>query len=172
MRRVIAGLGDAVLWLTAVTGIAAVALSAVLWFSGARPIVVTSGSMEPTYHVQSVVIVHPVAANRVERGDVVALSLPSGQRVLHRVVHLERTAGGVQVTTKGDANRTPDPDPAVIAGTAWRAGASVPIVGELVAAMRTPLAGFALALLCLGPIAAGRNRRASAPSAPPGPAVA
>lgn len=172
MRRVVARLGDGLLWVTAAAGLTAIAASAVLWFSGARPVVVTSGSMEPTYPVRSVVIVRPVDPHRVHGGDVLAMNLPNGRRVLHRVVDVERTGDGITVTTKGDANRAPDAEPVTVAGTAWRAGASVPLVGAIVSAMRSPLAGFGLALLCLGPIAMSRQRHQTSGATAHGPAVA
>jgi hypothetical protein len=47
---------------------------------------------------------------------------------------------------------------------AWRAGASIPVVGGIAALLRTPAAGFLLAIALLGPLALGRSRRAAVPA--------
>lgn len=162
MRR-FARIADALLWVSAAIGLAAMAATAVMWLTAARPLVVSSGSMDPAYPVRSVTLVHRIRASEIRAGDVLALTLPTGQRVMHRVVERDVVGGQVRIRTKGDANRTPDPEPVMIpdTGTVWRAGASVPALGALVAALHTPLAGFVLALALLGPIALGRGRRPS-----------
>lgn len=152
MRRAIATAADIGLWVTAIVGAAALVATLLLAAAGARPVVVRSGSMEPTYPVRSVAVVRPVEVADVAVGDVLAVETPAGTRVLHRVTERTITPNGVLVTLKGDANKTADPTPVLIT-EAYRAGAKVPHVGALAPVLRSPLAGFAVALALLGPLA-------------------
>ena len=152
---------DLLLWVTAVIGVIAVVISIAAWFTGSRLIVVESGSMEPTHPVGSAVIAHRVDPLELAAGDVVALSLAGGQRVLHRVVDVRRTDKGVVLHTKGDANPSVDTEPFTLStnASAWRGGAVAPHVGRVANVLRTPVAGFALAVVLLGPLALGGRRR-------------
>lgn len=73
---------------------------------GIRPMVVCSGSMEPSYPVGSLIYVRGCDANEVEAGDVITFRLSGGTVVTHRVV--EKPEGLQYFRTKGDANQTPD----------------------------------------------------------------
>ena len=170
MRTALGRLGNALLWVTATLGATALVATAALALTRTRPVVVQSGSMVPTYGVRSVVLVHRVDPTDIRAGDVVALTLPGGQHVLHRIVDVDRSANGVIVRTKGDANREPDTEPVLLPAhaAAWRAGASLPAIGGVVVLLRTPLAGFLLALALLAPLALGRSRRPA--STAPAPA--
>lgn len=152
MRRAIAAVADIALWLTAIVGAAALVATLFLFATGARPVVVQSGSMEPTYPTRSVAVVRPVAVADVAVGDVLAVETPAGTRVLHRVTERTITPNGVLVTLKGDANETADSTPVLIT-EAYRAGAKIPHVGALATVLRSPLAGFAIAVALLGPVA-------------------
>ena len=152
--------GNALLWVTAALGAAAILATSAMWLTGTRPLVIQSGSMAPTYDVRSVVLVHRVDPSDVRAGDVVVLTLPTGRKLLHRVTDVDDTAAGPSLQTKGDANREVDPHRTLLPadGEAWRAGASVPMLGGLALILRTPAAGFALGLAVLGPLALGRRR--------------
>ena len=165
-RHVVVRVADACLWLTAAIGLTAAIASAVMFVMGMRPLVVTSGSMEPAIPVRSVALVAPVDATAVEKGDVLAVELPSGARVLHRVVELRAVDGGRRaVVLKGDANEKPDAAPVVLDERAYRSVASVPYVGMVASWLRTPAFGFVSALVLLGPLALRRRRPALEPVA-------
>jgi signal peptidase I len=167
-RTIVVHVADVALWITATIGAAAAVASVVLLLHGTRPLVVTSGSMEPAYPVRSLALVSRVDAGRIHEGDVVAVSLPSGRRVLHRVAAVHVAANGQRaVTLKGDANPKPDVEPVVLDRRAYRAVACVPFVGTIAMWFRTPAAGFLLALVLLGPLAL-RRRTTTAPSLPGG----
>lgn len=153
-------LGDGLLWLTALLGVLVVGAVAAMWLTGTRPVVVQSGSMAPTYPMRSVVLTHRVDAGDIRPDDVVAVSLPGGRRVLHRVLDVARGSDGeLVVRTKGDANHSADAEPVTLATDeeVWRAGAHLPGIGGIATSMRTPVAGIVLALIVLGPIALGRR---------------
>ncbi|MFF2269957.1 signal peptidase I [Cellulosimicrobium cellulans] len=81
---------------------------------GATPYTVLTGSMRPTYPPGTMVVVRPVDVERVVPGDVVTYQLASGRPevVTHRVVAVAVGADEERVlTTQGDANAAPDPEP-------------------------------------------------------------
>jgi len=81
---------------------------------GATPYTVLTGSMRPTYAPGTMVVVRPVDAARISPGDVVTYQIASGRPevVTHRVVAVGVGADGERtLTTRGDANSSPDPEP-------------------------------------------------------------
>ena len=147
---------DLALWVTAILGVVAVTVTVMLAINGARPLLVTSGSMGDAYPDGSLAIVYEVDPAEVKRGDVLNIKGDSGTNALRRVVGVERTAEGTVIRTKGDADRTTG-EPQVLEA-AWRAGAHVPYAGRAIGLFRTPFAGFALAVLLLGPFALTRSK--------------
>src|SRR5207248_3329110 len=124
---------------------------------------VLSGSMAPKYPVESVLFVKPVNPSSISVGDVITFrtgaTVASGASgaavgggatpVSHRVVSIDRRNGERSFVTKGDANRTADPDPVPASAVEGRVVFGVPALGRLVRAVRTPV-GFALLLLLPG----------------------
>lgn len=99
---------------------------------------VLSGSMEPTFSPGTLLLVKETG--EIEKGDIVVYQ--SGQSlVVHRVIEIRKD----QITTKGDANNTPDPvfDRSQIRGKVigW-----LPHAGTLLSMFRTP-AGILLLIL-------------------------
>lgn len=165
IRGVLVRLADIGLWISAAIGLAAAVASVVMFVSGMRPLVVTSGSMEPAIPVRSLAIVAPVDAASVGKGDVIAVRLSSGARVLHRVIDVRAVDGGrLAVTLKGDANEKPDGEPVVLDDRAYRSVACIPFVGTVASWLRTPAFGFVAALVLLGPLALRRRREPEAAS--------
>ena len=71
---------------------------------------VMSGSMEPYYHVGSVVIVDKhVEPEEVQIGDPITFHLGNGSVATHRVIDIDPEAR--TFSTKGDANEDPDMAP-------------------------------------------------------------
>jgi len=71
---------------------------------GYKPLVVLSGSMEPTFKVGSIIYYEEILENEIQVNDVITFSLGSETFITHRVIDIED--GLYQ--TKGDANNTPD----------------------------------------------------------------
>lgn len=71
---------------------------------GYKPLVVLSGSMEPTYKVGSIIYYKEVLESDLEVGDAITFSLGNETFITHRIVKVND--GLYQ--TKGDANNTPD----------------------------------------------------------------
>ena len=94
--------------------VAAVVLLAVLLAGvrviGLTPFAVLSGSMEPAYHVGSLIYVKDVEPEAIEVGDPITFVLNEDLLVAtHRVVEID--APNQHFYTKGDANDAPDAMP-------------------------------------------------------------
>ncbi len=114
-------------WLLFVASLAAWSLAPLL--VGWRPVVIVTGSMQPNVHPGDVVLVDPGVA-RVQPGQVALLrdpEMPTGSKV-HRVL---RIADDGTMTTKGDANPTPDTRPASRSDVVGVARLLVPGAGRL-----------------------------------------
>ncbi|MCR1783097.1 signal peptidase I [Nocardioides carbamazepini] len=133
MRSVISWVTQVVVWLVLL--LIAVALAAAVLvprIAGGTPYTVLTGSMEPDYPPGALVVVKPVAVDRIRIGDVITYQRASGRStvVTHRVVGVgSRLDGEKAFTTQGDANDAPDPAPVrevQIKGWLWY---SVPYLG-------------------------------------------
>ncbi|MGB3411084.1 MAG: signal peptidase I [Microthrixaceae bacterium] len=84
----------------------AVVLSLGLVLMGLRPLVIRSGSMEPTYGVGDVVLVATEPASEISQGQVVTrFDAPeTADSLTHRVRQISRAGDNVEVETRGDAN--------------------------------------------------------------------
>ena len=78
---------------------------------GLQPYVVLSGSMEPTYHVGSLVYVQKVDYHDLKVGDPITYMLDSDTVVTHRIIEVlvdEEDPNTLRYFTQGDANDIPD----------------------------------------------------------------
>ena len=75
-------------------------------FLGFEPMIVLSGSMEPTYHVGSLLYVKDAEEEEIEVGDAITFYIDEDTLVTHRVVSIDEEAG--TYSTKGDANEVED----------------------------------------------------------------
>jgi signal peptidase len=111
--RIYGALRSAVLTLGAILGVVSILTFGVSLLFGVRPLVVVSGSMEPTIPVGSVVFSAQTAAGEIQEGTVVTVDRPRNLGlVTHRLVKSVETAPGTyEYTLKGDANSKEDPEP-------------------------------------------------------------
>ncbi len=78
---------------------------------GFRPLAVLSGSMEPVYHVGSVIYVKDVDYTELEPGDIITFMVDEDTLATHRIVEVvpdDEDASVIRFRTKGDANNTED----------------------------------------------------------------
>lgn len=68
-----------------------------------KPLVVLTGSMEPTFKVGSIIYYKQVPQNEIKKGDIITFKYDD-TFISHRVNNIE----GQLYETKGDANNTPD----------------------------------------------------------------
>jgi signal peptidase I len=167
-----------------------------LWASaplvaGWAPVAITSGSMQPTIRPGDVVVAAPHPRAPLEPGDVIVFAdARLGGLVTHRIIDV---ADDGSYTTRGDANRSPDPSPVApddvvgvgrllvpLAGTpaVWAARGQHPLVAGWTVAMLLAGWGCRFALLRRydpwRPAPVGPQRwstaAAAGPSPPQGPA--
>ena len=134
-----------------VASIVGAVLVGVLGF-GLGVVRLATGSMSPAHPADSLLIVRDVDARSVVPGDVVTVTRDGSVPITHRVVDSRVRPGGVELTLRGDANGTVDPQPYRV----QRVGlvlAGVPFGGTALAALQSPLglgaATVAVALLVL-----------------------
>ena len=78
---------------------------------GLQPFVVLSGSMEPTYHVGSLIYVKSVDYKQLQAGDPITYLLNENTVVTHRITEVlvdEEDPNTLRYFTKGDANDIAD----------------------------------------------------------------
>ncbi len=105
---------------------------------GFYPMIVTTGSMEPTLPAGSMVIAHREADYAV--GDIITFR-QEGAVVTHRII--EKTAAAYR--TRGDANNTPDDAAVPPADVLGRVVLCLPGAGELLMLLQKPLGILLLA---------------------------
>jgi len=108
--------------------------------------VVAGGQMEPTIRDGSLLIVEPVAASLVARGDIIAFD-QSGRPTTRRVIAVDAANREAPLfTTKADASAVPDPEPVQFPGSVALYRTSIPVLGYLVSYLQ---AYWTLALLLI-----------------------
>ena len=101
-------------WLTTILVVLVVILAILLVGArlvGLQVFTVLSGSMEPTYHVGSLVYVKKVDPFQLKSGDVITFMLDEDTVATHRVADVipdEEDASVIRFRTKGDANEAED----------------------------------------------------------------
>ena len=138
--------------------------------SGERLVTITSGSMTPGIPVGATLGIHEPADRTVlQPGQIITFKAAgNGTVISHRIVQRLETAklGGVYYQTKGDANRTADPDLASASSIIGVVDGVLPTWQSAAVDLQTPRGRLAVygglfALVALGEIAAlvGARRR-------------
>ena len=104
------------LWNTVTTLLVVIVVILALLLVGARVVglqvfTVLSGSMEPTYHVGSLIYVKSVDYTELHSGDVITFMLDEDTVATHRIVEVvpdEEDPTVLRYRTKGDANEAED----------------------------------------------------------------
>ena len=103
--------------------------------SGLGTFIVTGGSMEPSIHQGSLVLVQPVSPSEVQVGDVITFQ-HYDQTTTHRVTTITPGAVGLIFATKGDANIVADPEDKTFAGQVGIVRGTLPVAGYVAASMQ------------------------------------
>ena len=106
---------------------------------GFMPYTVLSGSMEPTYHVGSVVYVTKVDPSSLKVGDPITFYITGNVVATHRIIEIHGAGtSDLGFRTQGDANKTEDgiiPAAAVIGKVAF----SIPYLGYVSNFVQQPI---------------------------------
>ena len=131
--------------LIVVVGILAFLLVGLKLF-GLTPYTVLSGSMEPAYHVGSVIYVVKVDPEELAVGDPVTFLL-EGTTVTHRIIEKGTNEKGLYFVTQGDANNTSDP-PIYPSNIIGKPVFSIPHLGRLSVYIQNPPGTFVAIGIC------------------------
>lgn len=113
-------------------------------FMGYETFAVLSGSMEPYYHVGSIVFVDKGAApEEVEVGDPITFTKTDNLVATHRVVEIDKEKQ--EFVTKGDANEDIDASPVAFSQMVGAAKLSIPWLGYISLYMKTKKGMFGIA---------------------------
>ena len=152
MRRVINIITTVVLALTFTFAFLVVGIR----IFGLDPYTVLSGSMEPTYHVGSVIYVKDTSIAELEVGMPITYTMENGIVVTHRIVAIEvneANPNDVKYVVKGDANEDIDGTPIPFGNVIGRPVFSIPYFGYICHFVQNPPGTFivigALALFVL-----------------------
>ena len=93
--------------------------------TGAKPVVVLSGSMKPTFDVGTIIYYKAVPQDELQKDDIITFRL-GDELVTHRVKRIENG----NYITQGDANNIEDSKPIPYADVQGRvSGLAIPILG-------------------------------------------
>lgn len=113
---------------------------------GFRPLVVLSGSMEPTYKTGSIMYYEIGNVDKIEKGDVIVFSSHTSSFVTHRVNDIENG----KYVTKGDANSFVDPEKVELQSVKGKAiNFSIPFLGYYIYFMNTHFGMIVVIILIL-----------------------
>jgi signal peptidase I len=104
---------NVILGAVALVGGTSFVLVLVVLLGSYTPVIVTSGSMEPTLPYGSLLMTKKAPAQEVRTGDIVTVPRTDAAGVVtHRITSIEtHTSGKHQITMRGDANSQDDPKP-------------------------------------------------------------
>jgi signal peptidase len=130
---------------------AALAAAVVPRAFGYGTLVVHGASMGDTAPMGSLVIARWTAAQDVALGDVIVVQEETadgpGHPMIHRVVALDEENGQVLVRTKGDVNRTADPNLYILPDRVMVPAHTLPYLGYVASFAMTPLGWVLLVIL-------------------------
>ena len=95
---------------------------------GLRTFVVLSGSMEPYYHVGSVIYVKEVPPETLRVGDDISFRIAGDTVATHRIVEVLQDGSSLRFRTKGTANTTTD-DPVPADKVLGKVVGTIPLLG-------------------------------------------
>jgi signal peptidase len=115
--------------------------------TGHQFLIITGGSMEPTYELGSALLLEDLRPEDVGVGDAVTYTSVEGTLTTHRVISLHTVDGHRYARTQGDANQDPDPNFTPVDSVIGRPVLHVPHGGHVAALLLSPLGR----LLAYGP---------------------
>ena len=150
----------------AIGGLACILLSIGAVAFGLTPLIVQSGSMEPTVSTGSLIVARKTPAAELKRGDVVTVPRADRTLVTHRIAQLTLRGDTATLRLKGDANDVVDPQ-AYVVKHAGRMVVTIPFVGRVAAWASSGIGLFALGLyvaFLASAVVADRRERRQSPS--------
>lgn len=118
---------------------------------GLTPYTVLSGSMEPTYHVGSIIYVKDIEPQELKEREPVTYTLDGGTVVTHRIIEVieEENDNELSFRTKGDANEIADGGLLLAGNVIGKPVFSIPFLGYIASVIQTPRGIICTAGLCI-----------------------
>lgn len=138
-------LKELALTLGALGGLACILFAICAVVFGLTPLIVQSGSMEPTVTTGSLLITKKTPASELRRGDVVTVPRRDRTLVTHRIVQVTHRGATATLRLKGDANDAVDPE-AYFVKAAGKKVIAIPFAGRLAAWASSGIGLFLLGL--------------------------
>ncbi len=133
-----------------------VVIAAVLFIGvrlvGLEPYVVLSGSMEPAYHVGSLIYVKKVDPLTLKEGDPVTFMVNKNTVATHRIIEVipdRNDPSVVRFRTKGDNNDIPDGDPIHCKNVIGKPVFTIPYLGYAVNYIQVPPGRYVAFAVCI-----------------------
>ncbi len=125
---------------------------------GVQVFSVLSGSMEPVYHVGSLIYVKEASAEELKTGDDITFRVREDTVVTHRIIGVEEIAGERRFLTKGVANDVADAGSIPMENVVGKPVFTIPYLGYLANFIQNPpgsyiaiAIGFVIVLLAFVP---------------------
>ena len=119
-------------------------------FLGYKPLMVMTGSMEPSINVGDMVIVKQTEEKDIQIGDIITYVVKNGKEsVTHRVIEIIEKDGEKFYRTKGDNNNVADPDVVIYENILGKVDFQIEGIGKIIAYIFTGTGLGAIALLVL-----------------------
>lgn len=127
------------IWSGISTAVVALVVILALLLAGARLVglqvyTVLSGSMEPNYHVGSVIYVREVEPSTLQVGDAVSFLISENTVATHRIIEVlpdEKDPDVIRFRTKGDNNDIADTNPVHCNNVLGKVVGTIPLLGYL-----------------------------------------
>ena len=148
MKKVFSAVTTALLVLVILVALALVGVRVF----GIAPYTVLSGSMEPTYHVGSLIYVKNVDPNELMVGDPITYVIEGGTVVTHRITEIlpdYGDDGAPGFKTKGDANNTEDGTPVHSKNIIGKPIFTIPLLGYVAYVIQNPPGSYLAIGLCV-----------------------
>jgi len=122
---------------------------------GFKPLIVAGGSMEPSIHAGSLLMIRRVDPSSIAVGDIITYTESAagdgdGLLTTHRVTSISAVDGSPAFRTRGDANNAGDDQDVPASAVLGRAVFAVPYVGNLRAILASKVGLALLIILCVG----------------------
>lgn len=132
----------------------------ILFFIGIKPFVVQTGSMEPEIQTGSISFINQnIKYEDIKLNDIIAFSMPSGERVTHRAISISEEG----IETKGDANVVADGMLVTKQNYFGKNVCSIPKVGYVISKIQTKrgkiILGTMILMLFLSAILIGEPKK-------------
>lgn len=127
------------IWSGISTAVVALVVILALLLAGARLVglqvyTVLSGSMEPNYHVGSVIYVREVEPSTLQVGDAISFLISENTVATHRIIEVlpdEKDPDVIRFRTKGDNNDIADTNPVHCNNVLGKVVGTIPLLGYL-----------------------------------------